>query len=159
MPKALWVTALILTMALIISGCNTVNTSSSSNKSGSTKSTPAEISKSFADIPIASGDTVDVDKSLLLNSGDQWIGRAVLRSSQNMEDAFTYYQSNMAEYGWMTVTSKVSVLTFEKASRVATVQIEGSGMRSSYISVTVSPREENEQLISESTSPWGFFED
>ena len=148
MLKSLWATALILTMALIISGCNTVNTSSNSNKSGSTKTTPAEISKSFADIPIASGDTVDVDKSLLLNSGEQWIGRAVLRSSQNMEDAFTYYQSNMAEYGWMTVTSvqsKVSVLTFEKASRVATVQIEGSGMRSSYVSVTVSPREENER--------------
>lgn len=147
MLKSLWITALILTMALIISGCNTMNTSSSSDKSGTTKSTPAEISKSFADIPIASGDTVDVDKSLLLNSGDQWIGRAVLRSSQNMEDAFTYYQSNMAEHGWMTVTSvqsKVSVLTFEKASRVATVQIEGGGMRSSYISVTVSPREENE---------------
>jgi len=146
MLKSLWATALILTMALIISGCNTVNTSSNSNKSGSTKTTPAEISKSFADIPIASGDTVDVDKSLLLNSGDQWIGRAVLRSSQNMEDAFTYYQANMAEYGWMTVTSaqsKVSVLTFEKASRVATVQIEAGGMVSSYISVTVSPREEH----------------
>ena len=144
MLKPLWRTVLILTVALVITGCNIVNTPSKSNTSGSSKTTPTEISKSFADIPIASGDTVDVDKSLLLNSGDQWIGRAVLRSTQNMEDAFAYYQAKMAEYGWMTVTSvqsKVSVLTFEKGSRVATVQIEGGGMRSSYISVTVSPRE------------------
>jgi len=144
MPKSLWITSLLIAIIFAITGCNTVNAPSTSKNSAGTKSTPAEISRSFADIPIASGDTVDVDKSLLLNSGEQWIGRAVLRSSQNIEDAFTYYQTNMAEYGWVTVTSvqsKVSVLTFEKASRVATVQIEGGGMRSSYISVTVSPRE------------------
>ncbi|HIG67102.1 MAG TPA: hypothetical protein EYQ44_04665 [Porticoccaceae bacterium] len=144
MPKSLWINALLLTMTLIITGCNTVNTPSTSSKSASTKTTLAEISRSFADIPIASSDTIDIDKSLLLNSGEQWIGRAVLRSSQNIKDAFTYYQVNMAGYGWVTVTSvqsKVSVLTFEKASRVATVQIEGGGRRGSYISVTVSPRE------------------
>jgi hypothetical protein len=144
MLKSLWITTLLIAIIFGITGCSTVNGPSTSKNSAATKSTPAEISRSFADIPIASGDTIDVDKSLLLNSGEQWIGRAVLRSSQNIEDAFTYYQTNMAEYGWVTVTSvqsKVSVLTFEKASRVATVQIEGGGMRSSYISVTVSPRE------------------
>jgi hypothetical protein len=144
MPKSLWITTLLIAIIFAITGCNTVNAPSTAKNSAGTKSTPAEISRSFADIPIASGDTIDVGKSLLLNSGEQWIGRAVLRSSQNIEDAFTYYQTNMAEYGWVTVTSvqsKVSVLTFEKGSRVATVQIEGGGRRSSYISVTVSPRE------------------
>lgn len=40
---------------------------------------------------IAIKDTVDVEKSLVLNSGEKWISRAVLRSSQTLEDAFTYY--------------------------------------------------------------------
>jgi hypothetical protein len=50
----------------------------------------------------------------------------------------------MATLGWVSVTSvqsKVSFLTFEKGSRVATVQIKESARRASYITVTVSPRD------------------
>ena len=34
--------------------------------------------KSFADIPIAGSDSIDISRSLLLNSGEQWIGQAVI---------------------------------------------------------------------------------
>lgn len=102
------------------------------------------VPNSFADIPIAANDAVDLENSLLLNTGANWIGRAVLKSVQDVDTAFAYYQSNMATLGWVSVTSvqsKVSVLTFEKGSRVATVQIKESGRRASYITVTVSPRD------------------
>lgn len=102
------------------------------------------VPNSFADIPIAADDAVDVQNSLLLNTGVNWIGRAVLKSKQDVDSAFAYYQLNMVTLGWVSITSvqsKVSVLTFEKGSRVATVQIEGTGRRTSYITVTVSPRD------------------
>jgi uncharacterized lipoprotein YajG len=102
------------------------------------------VPNSFADIPIAANDAVDLENSLLLNTGANWIGRAVLKSVQDVDTAFAYYQSNMATLGWVSVTSvqsKVSVLTFEKGARVATVQIKESGRRASYITVTVSPRD------------------
>ena len=104
----------------------------------------AVVANSFADIPIAANDAIDVEKSLLINSGDYWLGRAVLRSSLDSNAAFEYYQSSMPQYDWISITtvqSKVSVLSFEKASRVATVQIDGAGSRGSYIVITVSPRE------------------
>ncbi len=102
------------------------------------------VPNSFADIPIAADDAVDVQNSLLLNTGVNWIGRAVLKSKQDVDSAFAYYHLNMVTLGWVSITSvqsKVSVLTFEKGSRVATVQIEGTGRRTSYITVTVSPRD------------------
>ena len=104
----------------------------------------AVVANSFSDIPIAANDAIDVEKSLLINSGDYWLGRAVLRSSLDSNAAFEYYQSSMPQYDWISITtvqSKVSVLSFEKASRVATVQIDGAGTRGSYIVITVSPRE------------------
>jgi hypothetical protein len=39
------------------------------------------------------------------------------------------------------VQSKVSVLTYEKSGRVATIQISQATLRGSEISVTVSPRD------------------
>ena len=108
-----------------------------------TAAAPAN-SKSFADIPIAATDKVDIEKSLLLNPGDYWIGRAVLKSSLKEEEACNYYKNNMSDYDWTTVTSvqsKVSILTFEKFDRFAAVQIQSAGMRGSTITITVSPRE------------------
>ena len=112
-----------------------------SKRSSSSASTQPvyEASKAFADISIATNDSVDIKKSLLLNTGEQWIDRAVIKSSQNIEDAFTYYQANMPDKGWRAVTSvqsEVSIITFEKMSRFAAVQIQ-SGL----VTVTVSPRE------------------
>jgi len=43
---------------------------------------------SFADIPIAANDAVDIENSLLLNTGANWIGRAVLKSVQDVDTAF-----------------------------------------------------------------------
>ena len=102
------------------------------------------VTNSYADIPISVNDQLVVEKSLLLNTGEQWIGRAVLKSKLNIVQAFEYYMINMPTYGWISITavqSDISVLTYEKASRVATIQIEQGTLRGSQISVTVSPRD------------------
>jgi hypothetical protein len=102
------------------------------------------VANSYADIPISANDQLAVDKSLLLNTGEQWIGRAVLKSKLDTVQAFEYYLSNMPTHGWISITavqSETSVLTYEKGSRVATIQIERGTLRGSQISVTVSPRD------------------
>jgi len=102
------------------------------------------VANSYADIPIAANDQLAVDKSLLLNTGEQWIGRAVLKSKLDTIQAFEYYLANMPNYGWISITavqSETSVLTYEKGSRVATIQIEQGTLSGSKISVTVSPRD------------------
>ena len=132
---------LFLLLILAMSGCSSSGISDLSKRNSPATSVQPiyEASKAFADIPIATNDSVDIKKSLLLNTGDRWIGRAVIKSSQNIEDTFNYYQANMPDKGWRAVTSvqsEVSILTFEKMSRFAAVQIQ-SGL----VTVTVSPRE------------------
>ena len=102
------------------------------------------VSNSYADIPISANDQLAVDKSLLLNTGEQWIGRAVLKSKLSTVQAFEYYLANMPNHGWISITavqSEISVLTYEKGSRVATIQIDRGTLSGSNISVTVSPRD------------------
>ncbi len=103
-----------------------------------------QVTNSYADIPIPLDDVLVISKSLLLNTGEQWTGRAVFRSKLNASQAFTYFHQNMSTYGWIGITSvqsEVSVLTFEKAGRVATIQIEKRTVSGSEIKVTVTPRE------------------
>jgi len=102
------------------------------------------VANSYADIPISANDQLAVDKSLLLNTGEQWIGRAVLKSKLSTVQAFEYYLANMPSHGWISITavqSETSVLTYEKGSRVATIQIDRGTLSGSNISVTVSPRD------------------
>ncbi len=98
----------------------------------------------YADIPISANDALIVSESLLFNSGEQWIGRAVLESQLSAPSAFDYYVTNMPSKGWIGITkvqSSVSVLAFEKGNRVATIQIEQRLGGKASIKVTVSPRE------------------
>jgi hypothetical protein len=141
MMKDPWVNLSIALCFTIISGCTP--TGLQKTGTGTVSNSSTVVINSFADIPIAPSDFVDVERSLLLNTGEQWIGRAVLKSTQLMSEAFDYYQANMGQYGWISVTSvqaNVSVLTFEKGPRVATVQIESGTLRGSMISITVTPR-------------------
>ena len=134
-------TALSLT---ILSGCMSTGLLTTTAGIGTTTGNAPVVANSFADIPIAPSDFIDVQRSLLLNTGEQWIGRAVLKSSQALSEAFGYYQANMSQYGWIAITSvqaNISVLTFEKGQRVATIHIEPSTLLGSVISITVTPRE------------------
>ncbi len=103
-----------------------------------------QVTNSYADIPIAHEDVLVVSESLLLNTGEQWTGRAVFRSKLNTSEAFKYFHQHMSTYGWIGITSvqsEVSVLTFEKGNRVATVQISKRTVSGSEVKVTVAPRE------------------
>ncbi|MCP4790815.1 MAG: hypothetical protein GY881_11340 [Gammaproteobacteria bacterium] len=103
-----------------------------------------QVTNSYADIPIPLDDVLVVNESLLLNTGEQWTGRAVFRSKLSTSDVFTYFHQNMSTYGWISITSvqsEVSILTFEKANRVATVQINKRRVSGTEIKVTVTQRE------------------
>jgi hypothetical protein len=139
------VKAVSLLLGLVfLSACTMPATTIPSADGATLAGNSPEVANSYADIPISANDQLSVDQSLLLNTGEQWIGRAVLKSKLDSVQAFEYYMANMPGHGWINITSvqsKVSVLTYEKASRVATIQIEQGTLRGSEISVTVSPRD------------------
>ena len=138
---------------VFISACSlpatTIPTTDGATTDGATLAgnSPA-VANSYADIPISANDQLAVDKSLLLNTGEQWIGRAVLKSKLDTVQAFEYYMANMPSQGWINITSvqsETSVLTYEKGNRVATIQIKRGTLSGSQISVTVSLRDATAQ--------------
>lgn len=106
-----------------------------------------ETARSFAllaDIPIPPGAELDIEKSLVLGDLDRWTGRVILDVDQSSTKAFALYQAEMPNFGWqpvMSVQAGVSVLTFTRSERAATIQIENRTLRGSSVSITVAPRQ------------------
>ena len=133
---------------VIISACSLPATTIPSTDGATLAGNSPAVANSYADIPISANVQLAVDKSMLLNTGEQWIGRAVLKSKLDTVQAFEYYMANMPSQGWINITSvqsETSVLTYEKGNRVATIQIKRGTLSGSQISVTVSPRDATAQ--------------
>ncbi len=97
----------------------------------------------FPDLPLPGDAEINMDRTLVFGGDDTWIGRLVINASGDPNDMFDFFKQKLGGYGWEEITSvraAVSVLTFTRQERVATIQIQGRTLRGSEVTVTVSPR-------------------
>lgn len=97
----------------------------------------------FPDMPLPTKGDFDMDRTMVFGGGDTWFGRLVINTSYGTNEMFDFYQKHLPGYGWQGVTSlrsAISVLTYTRQDRVATIQIQERTIRGSEVTVTVSPR-------------------
>ncbi len=132
---------LLIAFMVVLTACN-----QNEALQPTTSASDSETSQSFAlltDIPIPPGADLDIENSLVLGDLDRWTGRVILDIDQSSTKAFVLYQAEMPKFGWqpvMSVQAGVSVLTFTRGERAATIQIENNTLRGSTVSITVAPR-------------------
>lgn len=133
--------ALLCAAVLGLAGCSqgvTVSPAPGASASGE----PTVGFTTFPDMPLPAKAEIDVNDTLIFGTGDGWFGRLVLTTSHSAGDVFNFYKESLPEFGWNEITSiraAVSVLTYARDQRVATIQIQGRTMRGSGVSITVSP--------------------
>ncbi|MSO84988.1 MAG: hypothetical protein EXR04_03420 [Rhodospirillales bacterium] len=96
----------------------------------------------FNDVLIPAGAKIYVERTLILGE-NPWYGQLTLGVAGDLPALFEQYRRDMQSLGWQEVTSiraAVSVITFMREDRVATVQIQASRLRGSEVTITVSPR-------------------
>ena len=129
---------------LIVAGCT--NGSGPSSTSGTSTGSSARTAVGFAqfpDIAVPAGAKMDVERSLVLGARDDWIGRLAMSATGTTSEAYDFFLREMPKFGWQeitTVRSEVSVLTYSRGNRVATIQIRNRTLGGSAIDITVSPR-------------------
>ncbi|MGE4279173.1 MAG: hypothetical protein AB7G62_06260 [Magnetospirillum sp.] len=129
--------------ALLLAGCGTT-TSLPQTQAGDPQQQPDF--GLLTDIPIPSGATMDNERSLILGDRDRWTGQVVMKLWKSAPESTAFYQQQMPAFGWepiMAATSGVSVMTYIRGDRAATVQIETGSMWGSTVRVTVAPRANN----------------
>lgn len=154
--------ALVIASSLVLAACSSMPGSSSSSSSGASSSSgtssSAKSSSAYqpvSDVPIPAGTKINTDKSVILGQGDKWFGRMVLVTDRPSTQAYTYYQEQMPTFGWEQVTAvqgKTSILTFTRADRAATLEINPGTLSGSEVAITVSPRQSGAAAPSAPTS-------
>lgn len=143
------ITVALVTAAMLAAGCTALGGGNAADKSTGDKAavngSPAVPNyQPVTDIPIPASTKINTERSTILGNGDRWFGRMILVLDRPTTQAFAYYQEQMGTFGWEAVTAiqgKVSTLSFTRGDRAATVEIGPSGLRSSEVTVTVSPRQ------------------
>jgi hypothetical protein len=131
-------------LALTLAGCSQqADLAATAGESPSDTLASAAFAQ-FPDIPTPAGSKLVVDRTLALGSGDSWIGQIVINTTHDSFSMFNFLKARMPEFGWTEVTSvraQVSVLTYSRQGRVASIQIQSRTVNGSEVLVTVSPAE------------------
>lgn len=101
------------------------------------------IAKQLAgDVPLPQGAAIKQQDTLVMGAGASWTGRLSLSIAGEPQTVFAYFRDSMPGAGWTLTSSsfsKLSLLTFSKADRVATVQMQGSNFGGNEVLITVTP--------------------
>ena len=129
-----------LCAACALVACSSVNIRQPS-KDGASTPEPT-ITQLAGDMPIPPGATIRPQETLVMGTGNRWMGRLSLSIPGESQAVFAYYRDSLPSAGWILTSSsysKLSFLTFNKAERVATVQIQSAIFGGHQVTITVTP--------------------
>ncbi len=130
---------LVLSSAALL-GCSGVNLTAPAQMDGAAPEAPAR--QLAGDMPLPTGATVRNQDTLVMGTGNRWTGRISLAVAGEPQNAFTFFRDSLPGAGWTLGSSsfsRLSVLTFSKGDRVATVQIQAAGFGGNEVTITVTP--------------------
>lgn len=130
---------LVLLCALATVACTNMGGTVVGNDSTVTEATGKQLS---GDVTLPPGAVVKQQDTLVMSAGNTWMGRIGLSVSGEPQAIFAYFRDTMPASGWTMTSSsfsKASLLTFTKADRVATVQIQGANFGGNDVLITVAP--------------------
>lgn len=130
---------------LSLAGCTGTNLvpNTGSSSDGGKSGRPIPSFTQFTDIPMPSNSSLDMDRSIIFGASDAWHGRLVLNSGGSPAQMYDFYEREMPNFGWSKVTvvrSDISVMVYDRESRVATIKLSGGSFAGSTVDITVSPK-------------------
>lgn len=119
---------LALSCVAVMAACTSMG---GTNMSGDSTVTEATAKQLTGDVPLPPGAVIKQQETLVMGSGNTWMGRLGLSVSGDPQSVFAYFCDGLPASGWTLTSSsfsKLSLLTFTKAERVATVQMQAAAL-------------------------------
>ncbi|SDI69396.1 hypothetical protein [Propionivibrio dicarboxylicus] len=134
-------------IAIAAAGCASdkvlVNTNANAQDRKTTANDP-QAALQVSDISIPPGAKLDAEKSLVIGTGERWLGRLVIKTDISSVHAYNHFFNGMPAIGWSLIAaiqSNVSQLTYLRGERVVIVQIESGWFGGTTITISASPRQ------------------
>ena len=136
---------LLAAWVLALTGCS----STPLNRPGSgaeTPSTAAYASQLLGPMALPVGTVIRADQSLIIGSGDNWVGRVVLDVGRDLDAAYAFFLESYPAQGWTVVSAirgKTSLMVLTRGDRTATLEMHDGGLMGSTVVMTVAPKNAN----------------
>jgi hypothetical protein len=108
------------------------NPTPASNPAPASNPTPVSMTpptvKRFSGIPMPANNTLDLDRTIVIGSESEWLGRVLLTTPMTVDEVVDFYRREMPHYGWAefaATRATTTVLAYQADSRFATIQIIG----------------------------------
>jgi hypothetical protein len=90
-------------------------------------STPPTVTR-FSGIPMPANNSIDLDRTIVLGSESEWLGRVLFTTPMTTDEVVDFYRREMPRYGWAEFTATratTTVLAYQADARLATIQVIG----------------------------------
>lgn len=129
-----------LLLALLLSACSAIPREQAAASPAGKTASPTE---AFGLSALPPGADFKPELSLIIGSGDQWVGRVVADVGRRVEAAYRFYIDTYPTQGWTLASSvrgKSNLLVFTRHDRTATVElVDGGLLGPSTLVLTVAP--------------------
>jgi hypothetical protein len=135
-------TAIFLLLATGLGGCAQIEPVAASSRPVEGEEAAPALTQ-FTDLPIPSDSTMNLEDTLILGSQESWLGRLALRTAHDAGKVNEFYRNEMPKFGWTEITivrSEISIHTWSRGDRIATIRIEKETLRNTDVEITISPR-------------------
>ena len=108
--------------------------------------TAAYASQLLGPMALPTGAVIRADQSLIIGSGDNWVGRVVLDVGRDLDAAYAFFLDGYPAQGWTVVSAirgKTSLMVMTRGDRTATLEMHDGGMLGSTVVMTVAPKNAN----------------
>lgn len=116
--------------------------------------TPSSTGAPIAALPVVAlppGATLVAEQSVIMGTGDQWVGRLVMQVGRDGDKAFQYFLDTYPRQGWTLVSAvraQKSLIVFTRDERTATIEVsEPNWLGASTATVTITPRNAGTQNL------------
>ena len=138
MKNSILVPSLVLSLSMVLGGCTAVGTPMNDAV------VPVQSADFMGQTQLPAGTKILYDQSLIIGSGDSWVGRVMLDMGKDSMAAYTFFLEQYPQQGWTLLSAirgKTSLLVFTKQDRSATVEMHESNMLSgTLVTLTVTPK-------------------
>ena len=135
-------TLIMLVPALLV-GCSSTPLGSPSASNGDKAAGAAAPGQWLGGLPLPAGSFIRADQSLIIGSGETWVGRAVLDVGRDADAAYRFFMDNLPAQGWSVVTAvrgRQSLLVLTRQERTLTIEIAEPVLGAPVVYMTMAPR-------------------
>ena len=96
----------------------------------------------ISDIPIPSKSIIDLEKTLIIGKGDDWMGRLSLITKKKIDEIYSFFLNEMTKFSYKeksSIRSDVSTLIFENNKKAIFIKISKLNFGKTYIEITATP--------------------